>query len=97
MRATTTQPPRQGTSEQRVALRANLGFRLIATATHAGNQWLATYGDCPRYESDAGERGVHRFLRARPAPPLRPRRWPGAPLPNAAQDRRADGAARRPG
>ncbi|RBE98841.1 hypothetical protein BRM91_05600 [Xanthomonas oryzae pv. oryzae] len=47
-----------------MALRANLGFRLIATATHAGNQWLATYGDCPRYSSEAGESVVQRFLRA---------------------------------
>ncbi|AVU00319.1 hypothetical protein EBA01_18420 [Xanthomonas oryzae pv. oryzae] len=47
-----------------MALRANLGFRLIATATHAGNQWLATYGDCPRYSSEAGESVVQRFLRS---------------------------------
>ncbi|AVQ08508.1 hypothetical protein C9397_11165 [Xanthomonas vasicola pv. vasculorum] len=36
-------------------------------------------------------------VRARPAPPPRPLRWPGALLPDAAQHRRADAAARRPG
>ncbi|KAB0538001.1 hypothetical protein F7R02_05380 [Xanthomonas cissicola] len=36
-------------------------------------------------------------VRARPAPPLRPLRSPGAPLPGAAHDRRADAAAMRPG
>ncbi|RFF39807.1 hypothetical protein DZD52_08905 [Xanthomonas nasturtii] len=36
-------------------------------------------------------------VRARPAPPLLPLRWPGAQLPGAAHDRQADDAAARPG
>ncbi|AYO94230.1 hypothetical protein Xcom_03680 [Xanthomonas axonopodis pv. commiphoreae] len=51
----------------------------------------------PRHAGKCMARRRSGRVRARPAPPLRPLRSPGAPLPGAAHDRRAGAAATRPG